>query len=111
MYIFPEARSFVLHFKSYFILFCLDYLDISCNKELLQSEFSLEARYAYVTCVLNHKMKSKNKYYHILFQNFLTFAFQKPFTLSFVINRKSKLHETLVLNLESKYLLNVKIAF
>ena len=47
MYIFSETKSFVLHFKNYLILFCLGYLEISFNKELLQSELSLEARCAY----------------------------------------------------------------
>ena len=29
-------------------VFCLGYLEILCNKELIHSEFSLEMRYAYV---------------------------------------------------------------
>ena len=46
MHIFSETKSFVLHFESYFILSCLGYLEIICNKELLQSVFSLEVKYA-----------------------------------------------------------------
>ena len=45
MCIFSETRSFVLHFASYFILFCLGYLEIFCFKELPRRDFLLEASY------------------------------------------------------------------
>ena len=72
MYIFSETRSVILHFKSYFILFCLGYLEIFRNKDVMHSELSLEARYAYVikgSCrILICKLKESSRTKIIMFK-------------------------------------------